>query len=150
MFAFITTLLITTAIMWVFFKFMYPKPPKHLFPQEGDVISPRLCDECGYPLAQYRGVIEPISEQPPTHQPPHQPKADTANAKKLRQQRELAIKKGNSKEIAELDELIAQWECQWFFCNYEHQAQFHQRHQKHPTLQQTNQSSTDNQCGKMD
>lgn len=125
MFAFIITLLITTAIMWVFFKFMYPKPPKHLYPQEGDVVSPRFCDECGHPLAQYRGVIEPMPEQQSSHD-----HADTVNASKFCQQREIALRKGNDKEVAELDALIDQWQTQWFFCNYEHQVQFHQRHQK--------------------
>ncbi|OOS19873.1 hypothetical protein [Moraxella lincolnii] len=127
MFAFITILFITSIIMWGFFKFMYPKPPKYSYPQEGDVISPRLCDECGYPLAQYRGVIEPIIEQPSAQKLT----ADTANAKNLRQQRQMAVKKGKDKDVIELDALISQWEQQWFFCNYEHQAQFHQRHQHH-------------------
>lgn len=119
MFAFITTLLITAAMMWVFFKFMYPKPPNHRYPQPNDIITPRLCDACGYPLAEYRGVIEPVSHLPDG--------MTTANAKQLRQQRDIAIKKGKHEQVAELDALIAQWEGQWFFCNYEHQAQFHQQ-----------------------
>lgn len=79
------------------------------------------------PLAQYRGVIEPIIEQPSAQKLT----ADTANAKNLRQQRQMAVKKGKDKDVIELDALISQWEQQWFFCNYEHQAQFHQRHQHH-------------------
>nr|WP_241878480.1 hypothetical protein [Psychrobacter sp. PraFG1]UNK04972.1 hypothetical protein MN210_12970 [Psychrobacter sp. PraFG1] len=41
---------------------MYPKPPKAFMPQEGDVITPRDCSLCGYPLAEYRGVLEPKPE----------------------------------------------------------------------------------------
>lgn len=79
MFAFISTLIIIWVVMWGFYKFMYPKPPAHYYPKEGDVITPRACDFCGHSLEEYRGVLEP---------------------------------KPNG-------------EGQWFFCNYEHQADFH-------------------------
>lgn len=79
MFAFITTLIIVWIVMWGFYKFMYPKPPNHYYPKEGDVLTPRVCDFCGHSLEEYRGVLEA---------------------------------KPND-------------EGQWFFCNYEHQADFH-------------------------
>ena len=41
---------------------MYPKPPDHYFPKEGDIVTPRSCDFCGHDLAQYRGVLEKKSE----------------------------------------------------------------------------------------
>ena len=79
MFAVITTLIIIWISMWGFYKFMYPRPPKSMMPKKGDVTTPRNCDYCGHSLAEYRGVLEPVS-------------ADAAPL---------------------------------FFCNYEHQADFH-------------------------
>ena len=63
MFALISTLFITWIIMWMFFRFMYPKPPKAFFPQAGDVTTLRICDYCGHELAQYRGIVEKKSPQ---------------------------------------------------------------------------------------
>ncbi len=79
LFALITTLIIIWIVMWLFYKFMYPKPPTHYYPQEGDVLTPRQCDFCGHDLEEYRGVLE------------SKPQGDG----------------------------------EWFFCNYEHQADFH-------------------------
>ena len=36
MFAFILNIIIISVVMWLFLKFMYPKPPKAFFPKEGD------------------------------------------------------------------------------------------------------------------
>ncbi|GAA0317544.1 hypothetical protein [Psychrobacter aestuarii] len=86
MFAVLTTLIIIWIVMWGFFKFMYPRPPKSMMPKKGDVTTPRNCDYCGHSLAEYRGVLE----SPP----------DAASTQT---------------DVPAL-----------FFCNYEHQAEFHQ------------------------
>lgn len=79
MFAVIMTFIIIWIVMWIFYKVMYPKPPAHYYPQEGDVLTPRTCDFCHNELAEYRGVLESKPDG----------------------------------------------EGEWFFCNYEHQADFH-------------------------
>lgn len=61
MFAVITILIIVWIVMWGFYKVMYPRPPKSMMPQKGDVTTPRQCNFCGHSLAEYRGVIEPQS-----------------------------------------------------------------------------------------
>ncbi|WP_133141521.1 hypothetical protein [Moraxella caviae] len=55
MFAFIINVIIILIVMKVFFKFMYPKPPKAFFAQAGDDTSLRRCAHCGHELATYRG-----------------------------------------------------------------------------------------------
>lgn len=62
MFAFILNVLIILVVMWAFFKFMYPKPPKAFFPQEGDDTTERVCSHCGNRLATYRGIL--VSQEP--------------------------------------------------------------------------------------
>lgn len=57
MFAFILNVIIILVVMKVFFKFMYPKPPAHFFPKEGDDTSVRACSHCGHTLATYRGIL---------------------------------------------------------------------------------------------
>lgn len=88
MFAVITILIIVWIVMWGFYKVMYPRPPKSMMPQKGDITTPRQCNFCGHSLAEYRGVLEPQS----------------------------ASLSSNSDTPAEND---------LFFCNYEHQAEFH-------------------------
>lgn len=58
MFAFILNVIIIAIVMKVFFKFMYPKPPKHFFAQEGDDTTVRTCSYCGHSLATYRGILQ--------------------------------------------------------------------------------------------
>lgn len=89
MFAAIIVILIIWACMWGFYKFMYPRAPKSMMPQEGDVTTPRQCSFCGNSLAEYRGVLE----------------------------KPAAIETEGSVNEADKKEL--------FFCNYEHQADFH-------------------------
>lgn len=101
MIAFIMTMIVIWAVMWMFFKFMYPKPPKHYYPKEGDVITPRTCDYCGHDLAEYRGVLEP------------KPAGSSADGE----------------------------EAAWFFCNYEHQASFHENEQSNNQSQSQNYES---------
>lgn len=56
--AFIFILLMIIGCMWVFGKWMYPRPPKgYLQPQAGDIVTPRTCDYCGHSLPQYRGIV---------------------------------------------------------------------------------------------
>ncbi|WP_288996216.1 hypothetical protein [uncultured Psychrobacter sp.] len=95
MFAVIIVILIIWAVMWAFYKFMYPRPPKSMMPQKGDVVTPRTCDFCGNSLAEYRGVLEtkPASVTTNTAQP-----------------------RAGSMET---DSNVL------FFCNYEHQADYH-------------------------
>lgn len=57
MFAFILNIVIIAVVMWFFFKFMYPKPPKAFFPKDGDDTSIRTCHYCGQKLATYRGHL---------------------------------------------------------------------------------------------
>lgn len=85
--AVIIVILIIWAVMWGFYKFMYPRAPKSMMPKKGDVTTPRQCDFCGNSLAEYRGVLEST----PT----------------LNSNNDMAANKA------------------LFFCNYEHQADFH-------------------------
>jgi uncharacterized protein len=87
--AVIIVILIIWAVMWGFYKFMYPRAPKSMMPKKGDVTTPRQCDFCGNSLAEYRGVLEST----PT------------------------LESNSSNNIAAPKKL--------FFCNYEHQADFH-------------------------
>lgn len=57
MFAFILNVIIILIVMKIFFKFMYPKPPKHFMPKEGDDTTLRVCNHCGHSLATYRGIL---------------------------------------------------------------------------------------------
>lgn len=57
MFAFILNALMIMMVMGLFFKFMYPKPPKAFFPKQGDDTSLRRCHHCGHELATYRGLL---------------------------------------------------------------------------------------------
>ncbi len=87
MFAAIIVILLIWASMWAFYKFMYPRAPKSMMPQAGDVTTPRTCNFCGHSLAEYRGVLETQTQ--------------------------------------ELNTEASQDQQQLFFCNYEHQADFH-------------------------
>ena len=58
MFAIIVIIIIVWICMWLFYKVMYPRAPKSMMPQKGDVTEPRHCDFCGHSLAEYRGVLE--------------------------------------------------------------------------------------------
>lgn len=92
----IIVILIIWAVMWGFYKFMYPRAPKSMMPKKGDVTTPRPCNFCGNSLAEYRGVLEtkPISA------------AENSTAADE-----------SSNDVTVNKEL--------FFCNYEHQADFH-------------------------
>ena len=68
---------------------MYPRAPKSMMPQEGDVTEPRNCNFCGHSLAEYRGVLE--TKTVASKSAASDPTKDNA----------------------------------LFFCNYEHQADFH-------------------------
>jgi len=89
--AVIIVILIIWAVMWGFYKFMYPRAPKSMMPKKGDVTTPRQCDFCGHSLAEYRGVLETNPS--------------------------LTTEGDNSENTTANREL--------FFCNYEHQADFH-------------------------
>lgn len=62
MIAFLLNIIIIALVMWAFFRFMYPKPPKAFFPKEGDDTTLRTCDECGHSLATYRGILEKVEQ----------------------------------------------------------------------------------------
>lgn len=68
---------------------MYPRAPKSMMPQEGDVTEPRNCNFCGHSLAEYRGLLET----------------------------KTVASKSAASDPTEDNTL--------FFCNYEHQADFH-------------------------
>ncbi|SUD90106.1 hypothetical protein [Psychrobacter phenylpyruvicus] len=147
MFAFVFTLVLIWLAMWAFFKFMYPKPPKEFMPKKGDIITPRDCDLCGYPLAEYRGVIEAIpqaqlaeAEQTQVTQLTAEVAAineqilayettvnDKAHQKTLtRQQKKQASAQYEQlqKQLFEKNQQLKKM-TSWFFCNYDHQADFH-------------------------
>lgn len=129
---------------------MYPKPPREFMPKQGDIITPRDCSLCGYPLAEYRGVLEekPFDElsdaqreevnRQVAERNKRQAAVDAALAEKKagypglsRQQK----KKANADLEANQDALFKQKQAvkeltTWFFCNYEHQSEFHARHAK--------------------
>ncbi len=101
MFAVITTIIIIWICMWIFYKFMYPRAPKSMMPKKGDVTTPRNCDFCGHSLAEYRGVLETKSTVATTD-------SQTAAA---------TIDSTSDDTTDKSNEL--------FFCNYEHQADYH-------------------------
>jgi len=92
-FAVIIILLIIWAVMWGFYKFMYPRAPKSMMPKKGDVTTPRQCNFCGNSLAEYRGVLETNTSA-------------------------MAEDASNSDSNNDVGKTL-------FFCNYEHQADFH-------------------------
>ncbi|WP_201558815.1 hypothetical protein [Psychrobacter sp. 72-O-c] len=85
--------------MWGFYKFMYPRAPKSMMPQEGDVTTLRNCNFCGHSLAEYRGVVE------------NKPTAATDTTLD-----------GDNKSSNDANNNASN---ELFFCNYEHQADFH-------------------------
>ena len=97
--AVIIIILIIWASMWGFYKFMYPRAPKSMMPKKGDVTTLRQCNFCGNSLAEYRGVLE-----------------SSVNAKTIAANNDADI----TSEI--MDEPASG---ELFFCNYEHQADFH-------------------------
>lgn len=101
MFAAIMMIVIIWIVMWGFYKFMYPRAPKSMMPQKGDITTPRNCDFCGNSLAEYRGVLETHAVIPVSD-------TDTSATINAEQQ---------------LDKVAAS--NQLFFCNYEHQADYH-------------------------
>ena len=96
MFAAIMMIIIIWIVMWGFYKFMYPRAPRSMMPKDGDVTTPRHCDFCGNSLAEYRGVLET--------KPNLVASSDSASH----------LSDSNPQVNKEL-----------FFCNYEHQADFH-------------------------
>lgn len=96
MFAAITMIVLIWICMWIFYKFMYPRAPKSMMPQDGDVTTPRICNFCGHSLAEYRGVLETNTEAALSTDSVITAANNTTN---------------NHNEL--------------FFCNYEHQADFH-------------------------
>ena len=110
MFAVITILIIVWIVMWGFYKVMYPRPPKSMMPQKGDITTPRQCNFCGHNLAEYRGVLEPQSVS-------LEPSSESETA--------LVNNNSNNATYTEGD---------LFFCNYEHQADYHAA-EKHATKQ---------------
>ena len=96
MFAVIIIIIIIWIAMWGFYKFMYPRAPKSMMPKKGDVITPRQCNFCGNSLAEYRGVLE---------------------TKPVFMEENSTVANQSDNSIADNKVL--------FFCNYEHQADFH-------------------------
>ncbi|WP_440826478.1 hypothetical protein [Psychrobacter cryohalolentis] len=101
MLAVIIIIIIIWVSMWGFYKFMYPRAPKSMMPKKGDVITPRQCDFCGNSLAEYRGVLE-----------------SNINAKTIDVSADA-----DANIASEVMDKSASGEL--FFCNYEHQADFH-------------------------
>lgn len=100
MFAFIINLIMIFGAMWLFFRFMYPKPPKAFFAKAGDDTSERCCDFCGTPLATYRGILIP-KDKP----------CNTDESTLI------------DYPFAKDDKQVVLDDC-WFFCNHEHQQAF--------------------------
>jgi len=72
-----------------------------MMPKKGDVITPRQCDFCGNSLAEYRGVLE-----------------SNINAKTI----DVSADADANMASKIMDEPTSG---ELFFCNYEHQADFH-------------------------
>ena len=130
MFALISTLFITWIIMWMFFRFMYPKPPKAFFPQAGDVTILRRCDYCGHELAQYRGIVEnKIQQQVPDLQ--NSPAHRSVDTSEMATTENTSIESVKKPIVASsFTDTISQDE--WFFCNAEHQVSFHAKETYQP------------------
>ena len=103
--AVIIIILIIWASMWGFYKFMYPRAPKSMMPKKGDVTTLRQCNFCGNSLAEYRGVLESSVSAETIAANTHID--DNTDA-------DVASENINKSASGEL-----------FFCNYEHQADFH-------------------------
>ena len=101
MLAVIIIIIIIWVSMWGFYKFMYPRAPKSMMPKKGDVITPRQCDFCGNSLAEYRGVLE-----------------SNINAKTI----DVSADADANMASKIMDKSAS---VELFFCNYEHQADFH-------------------------
>lgn len=101
MFAAIMMIIIIWIVMWGFYKFMYPRAPRSMMPKDGDVTTPRHCDFCGNSLAEYRGVLETKPNL-------------VANSESASHLSDSNSSDSNPQVNKEL-----------FFCNYEHQADFH-------------------------
>ena len=101
MLAVIIIIIIIWVSMWGFYTFMYPRAPKSMLPKKGDVITPRQCDFCGNSLAEYRGVLE-----------------SNINAKTI----DVSADADANMASESMDKSASG---ELFFCNYEHQADFH-------------------------
>ena len=97
--AIIIIIIIVWISMWGFYKFMYPRAPRSMMPKEGDVTTLRDCNFCGHSLAEYRGVVET------------KPTVATDTTLDGNNENSNDANNNASKEL--------------FFCNYEHQADFH-------------------------
>lgn len=105
--AVVIVLIIVWIVMWGFYKFMYPRAPKSMMPKEGDVTTLRNCNYCGNSLAEYRGVVENT----------HTLTTDTTINDTSQVSKEANNEQPNGKNNQNSNQL--------FFCNYEHQADFH-------------------------
>lgn len=102
MIAFFLNVLIIIGAMWLFFRYMYPKPPKAFFAKAGDDVSLRVCDHCGTSLATYRGIFIPKTLPPDTEEAAVGMLVGTLT----RDEKGVIVEQG------------------YFFCNQEHQAAF--------------------------
>lgn len=100
MLAFIFNVLIVAGVMWLFFRFMYPKPPKAFFAQAGDDVSIRHCDYCQSTLASYRGIFIPKSL------PANTAEKDVVSSQLVRDDKHTVCEDG------------------YFFCNQAHQIYY--------------------------
>ena len=99
MLAVIIVIIIIWISMWGFYKFMYPRAPKSMMPKKGDVTTVRQCNFCGNTLAEYRGVLETNPS--------------------------LAVDSESSNSSSSSSSSNVEENKALFFCNYEHQADFH-------------------------
>lgn len=78
-----------------------------MMPQKGDITTPRNCNFCGHSLAEYRGVLETNAKAAVTTD------GVIANVETADDvmTNDLIDNSNNNHEL--------------FFCNYEHQADFH-------------------------
>lgn len=107
MFAFLLNVLIIMGVMWLFFRFMYPKPPKAFFAKAGDDISVRHCDYCQGELATYRGIFIPKTLSANTAE---REVVDHLPTVLMRDDKHTIIEDG------------------YFFCNLEHQIAYCRQH----------------------
>lgn len=106
MVAVIINVVVIMAIMWAFFRFMYPKPKQSFLPKAGEDSRPRACDHCGQVLASHRGVYEKDGIETTPLAPKDDPNVTLPNTK--------------------TQKIVFKMAGERFFCNYEHRAAFYQ------------------------
>ena len=131
MFAAIMMIIIIWIVMWGFYKFMYPRAPKSMMPKDGDVTTPRQCNFCGNSLAEYRGVLETkpslVVNGDSTSNLSDSNLSDSNLSDSNLSDSNLSDSNLSDSNLSDsnLSDSNLDANKELFFCNYEHQADFH-------------------------